>query len=227
MSDSTPSEQNDHPSHGAAYRHVSAPNARFHDADFSGAAFDDVNLRGASFENVALDGARFRNVSLKGASVDDAALEGMTIDGVLVSELLRVLAASMPSEAKLAAVLYAKELPRMAAFYAGVCGLGLDRTEADHMLLSSAALQLSLVQIPAHIAADIHIDAPPRRREETPIKLAFHVPRIAAARVAAPALGGVIDAPEREWLFQGYKVCDGHDPEGNVVQLREREGAAR
>ena len=27
---------------------------------------------------------------------------------------------------------------------------------------------------------------------------------------------------EREWEFDGDRVCDGHDPEGNVLQLRER-----
>ncbi len=27
---------------------------------------------------------------------------------------------------------------------------------------------------------------------------------------------------EREWTFDGLTICDGHDPEGNVVQLRQR-----
>jgi hypothetical protein len=26
---------------------------------------------------------------------------------------------------------------------------------------------------------------------------------------------------EREWRFEDAKVCDGHDPEGNVFQLRQ------
>ena len=34
-------------------------------------------------------------------------------------------------------------------------------------------------------------------------------------------LGGAIDAPQREWHFDGATVCDGYDPEGNILQLRE------
>ncbi len=34
--------------------------------------------------------------------------------------------------------------------------------------------------------------------------------------------GGEVFPPEREWNFQGYRVCDGMDPEGNVVQFRQR-----
>jgi hypothetical protein len=29
------------------------------------------------------------------------------------------------------------------------------------------------------------------------------------------------NAVEREWEFEGAKVCDGHDPEGNVFQIRQ------
>ena len=35
----------------------------------------------------------------------------------------------------------------------------------------------------------------------------------------AAELGGAVN--EREWEFEGAKVCDGHDPEGNVFQLRQ------
>ena len=62
----------------------------------------------------------------------------------------------------------------------------------------------------------------PVRRADTPIKLVFTVASIEAARVLAAARGGQIDLPEREWQFREFRVCDGHDPEGNVVQLRER-----
>ena len=33
--------------------------------------------------------------------------------------------------------------------------------------------------------------------------------------------GGALDPTAREWQFQSQRVCDGHDPEGNVIQLRE------
>ena len=33
----------------------------------------------------------------------------------------------------------------------------------------------------------------------------------------------MIDPAEREWSFQGYVRCDGHDPEGNVIQVIQAE----
>jgi len=30
-----------------------------------------------------------------------------------------------------------------------------------------------------------------------------------------------MNAVERKWEFEGAKVCDGHDPEGNIFQLRQ------
>jgi hypothetical protein len=52
------------------------------------------------------------------------------------------------------------------------------------------------------------------------VKLVFVVSSLAAVREVAPALGGQLNPAEREWEFQTYMVCDGHDPEGNVVQFR-------
>ena len=41
------------------------------------------------------------------------------------------------------------------------------------------------------------------------------------ARSLVVELGGGLNGPESEWRFQDCRVCDGHDPEGNVIQLRE------
>jgi hypothetical protein len=30
-----------------------------------------------------------------------------------------------------------------------------------------------------------------------------------------------MEPAEREWIFDGVTVCDGLDPEGNVIQFRE------
>ena len=121
------------------------------------------------------------------------------------------------------AVVYAKDIARVSAFYAGVAGLRIAHSAGDHIVLESSGLQLVVVAIPERIASSIVIETPPIRREETPIKLVFPVPSIGAARVAAPKWGGELNAEEREWTFQGTSVCDGHDPEGNVVQFRQSE----
>jgi predicted enzyme related to lactoylglutathione lyase len=126
----------------------------------------------------------------------------------------------MSDHEKAGAVLYAKDVPRVSAFYAGVAGMAVTHTEADHVVLESAALQLVVVAIPAAIAATIEIAQPAQRRTDTPIKLAFSVSSLDAAREAAPRLGGALNPVEREWIYQQHRVCDGHDPEGNVVQFR-------
>ncbi len=121
---------------------------------------------------------------------------------------------------KPAAVLYAKDLHGLRAFYEAAFGLTAHAAATDHVVLESATFQLTLVRIPAAVAADIHIDVPPRRREQVPVKLVFGIADIALARQQWPALGAAVDAPEREWDFAGTRVCDAVDPEGNVLQLR-------
>lgn len=119
------------------------------------------------------------------------------------------------------AVLYAKDMQRLAAFYSAVAGLIEVQREHDFAVLENGATQLTIVAVPERIAAKIEIQVPPRRREETPIKLSFAVPRLDATRETVAKFGGALDPPGREWRFCGRRVCDGHDPEGNVFQLRE------
>ena len=120
------------------------------------------------------------------------------------------------------AVVYAMNVERLAAFYAGVAGLRETGSESGHAVLEAPGFQLIVFAIPPQIAASIRIDTPPQLREETPIKLVFPVRSLAAARAAAKSLGGALDPDEKVWEFQGWRVCDGHDPEGNVIQVREQ-----
>jgi catechol 2,3-dioxygenase-like lactoylglutathione lyase family enzyme len=119
-----------------------------------------------------------------------------------------------------AAVLYAKDLARVSAFYEALLGLDVVHAEADHVILESSTYQLVVVAIPDDIARDIEISTPPELRTETPIKLAFTVASIEDSRARAATLGGGIGTSAWEWA--GHLVCDGYDPEGNVVQFRER-----
>ena len=38
---------------------------------------------------------------------------------------------------------------------------------------------------------------------------------------AAERLGGRVKPVHDEWEARGFRACDGHDPEGNVIQVRE------
>ena len=117
------------------------------------------------------------------------------------------------------AVVYACDIERVGAFYAAVADLGVVSRAPDHVALERDGHRITIVAIPDAIARTITIDDPPARREETALKLSFPVADIAAARAIAAARGGVIDPPEREWEFRGERMCDGHDPEGNVIQV--------
>lgn len=129
---------------------------------------------------------------------------------------------SMSEPGKIGAVLYVKDVAQVSAFYSGVLGFEVADSQADHMVLESPTFQLVVHAIPEDIAISIEIAIPPIRRTDTPIKLIFCVENISATRTVALRLGGELNSPESEWEFQGYRICDGHDPEGNVLQFREK-----
>ena len=120
-----------------------------------------------------------------------------------------------------AAVVYAKDLDRMVAFYTGL-GLTLDEfARRDYaVLIGAAELELSIVQIPERIASQVRISDPPQARESTPIKLVFFVPSIDETLLAASLFGGHVKEGSKRWQFRGHAVQDAVDPEGNVYQLR-------
>ena len=120
-----------------------------------------------------------------------------------------------------AAALYGLDVPRLAGFYEAVADLQVTETEPGYVVVESSDFELAIVEIPALLATEIEVLSPPIRREDTPVKLAFFVPSLADARAVAATLGGVVDPVQREWEFRGHRICDGHDPEGNVFQLRE------
>jgi predicted enzyme related to lactoylglutathione lyase len=127
----------------------------------------------------------------------------------------------MTDRGLIGAVLYAKDLERLVQFYSSVVGIEPQSIEKGFAILGSRPSQFVIVRIPKPIADMIEIPTPLEPREETPLKLVFGVQDIAHARELAAGLGGAIGAADREWEFEGAKVCDGHDPEGNVFQLRQ------
>jgi predicted enzyme related to lactoylglutathione lyase len=119
------------------------------------------------------------------------------------------------------AVLYAKDLQDLVEFYSAVACLDVQSMQQGFAILGREPSQLVIVRIPKRIADSIDISTPPERREDTPVKLVFSVEDIAGVRNRAAELGGAMNAVEREWEFEGARVCDGHDPEGNVFQVRQ------
>jgi catechol 2,3-dioxygenase-like lactoylglutathione lyase family enzyme len=124
-------------------------------------------------------------------------------------------------ESRTGAVLFAKNLDRVADFYSAVLGLVEANRDADHILLESPGFQLVVHRTPGDKAAMVDSAVPPVRRATAPFKPVFFVPSIANVRVVAETHGGVMQPVEREWSFNGVTVCDGLGPEGNVIQFRE------
>src|SRR5215475_1775562 len=118
------------------------------------------------------------------------------------------------------AVLYAKDLALLVEFYSAVASLQVKTAQQNFAVLGRHPSQLVIVRIPERIAQSITIEAPPVRREDVPIKLVFAVADMIVARNRAAVRGGAINPVDREWEFEGSKVCDGYDPEGNIFQLR-------
>ncbi len=194
--------------------------SRFSNVRLANAAFEDVAMPGAAFTNANLHGARFSNVDLSAVTVEDANLAGATIDGIPVASLLQAY------RSRATAVIFAKNLPLVQDFYRALFSLAVASTAADHVVLDSPARQLTIHRIPEPIASTIEISEPPVRRTAVPIKLTFDVESLAAARERAPLLGGNVDAVEREWARADERLCDGCDPEGNVLQFRQRMAPA-
>lgn len=126
----------------------------------------------------------------------------------------------MPHLPMPSAVLFAKDMARLAQFYEHVTALVLVAQGNDHVLLEAAGFQLVVHAIPTGIAKGITISSPPHVREDLPLKLALPVHSLADAREAAARLGGELQPAKKEWQARGFVACDGHDPEGNVFQLR-------
>ena len=105
------------------------------------------------------------------------------------------------------AVLYAKDLGRLAQFYSTVTGGKPQMAEKGFVVLGSEPSQFVIVSIPRRIADSIDIATAPGLREDTPIKLLFAVEGIARARESAAALGGAINDTKREWQFEGATVA--------------------
>jgi predicted enzyme related to lactoylglutathione lyase len=123
-------------------------------------------------------------------------------------------------------VIYVMDLPKMGAFYEQCFGLATVASEDSYRVLESEAWLLTLVRVPSRIAETIEITDPPRRRVDAPVKLTFGVRSISETRATAAELGGQIDPPSAQFEFRGSLRCDGIDPEGNVILLRQFGGVS-
>lgn len=115
--------------------------------------------------------------------------------------------------------LYAKDLARVADFYAALLGLRTLHATDEIRVLAGDGLQLVVHAIPAGIAATVQIASPPVPRGDTALKFFFTVASLADAEVQATAMGGGMFGP----VYPGerFTARNAFDPEGNIFQARE------
>jgi predicted enzyme related to lactoylglutathione lyase len=128
---------------------------------------------------------------------------------------------------KTGTVLFVKDLERAASFYERVAKLRRRHTAKDHVVLTSGSYELIVHALPVDVAKSIVLDSPITVREDCCLKLVFAIDSISKARKVAATFGGLVNARDREWQYQRETVCDGCDPEGNVVQFRQKRTASK
>jgi hypothetical protein len=89
------------------------------------------------------------------------------------------------------AVLFAKEVDRMVAFYCEAVGLTLSRTQTDHVVLESPIFHFVVLGIPGTSPMGSPFENPPVRRGKTPVQCESRVDHDSAPRFEAhPVLRG-------------------------------------
>ena len=124
----------------------------------------------------------------------------------------------MPGPARAGALIYAKDVERVATFYEQLLPMRRLFADAGHVVLESPDFQL-LIQATPPQSETAGALAPPGPRDRAAIKLFFTVPSLTDAGATARALGG--DLYAQSYAGPGFTVRNGSDPEGNVFHLRE------
>ena len=131
---------------------------------------------------------------------------------------------STPIHQAPALVIYAKDKDKVSDFYKRVLNLEIVESETGFILLQAGNLEIAIVRLPEFLANEIVISSPPKLREDTPIKPLFTVQSIEQARAEAIDAGGQLKTTDSVWHWRGALQLDGWDPEGNIFQLRQKDG---
>lgn len=133
------------------------------------------------------------------------------------------MATKQPSDTQQGLVVFAKNKKRVSGFYQATLSLQVEESENSHDLLRGNGYEVVVHAIPRKYAAAIRIARPPAPRDETPFKPTFVVASLEPVRAAAAKTGGYLRPAEAAWHFRGCTVLDGWDPEGNIVQFKQRD----
>lgn len=118
-------------------------------------------------------------------------------------------------------VIFVSDVRRVSAFYREIASMSVYVNDETYVVLEIDGFQLVVHGLRGEPAVCADEDGRVRPREDSYVKLCLPVKSIAAARLMALEKGGFIKSSPHEWEARGFRACDGHDPEGNIIQVRE------
>jgi catechol 2,3-dioxygenase-like lactoylglutathione lyase family enzyme len=118
-------------------------------------------------------------------------------------------------------VVFCADVRSMTTFYRALGAMRVVHEEESHAVLETDGLQLVIHGLAGEpqVERDWRGELP--IRQDAYVKVCLPVESIADARAIASSHGGTIYPSSEEWEARGFRACDGHDPEGNVIQVRE------
>lgn len=120
-----------------------------------------------------------------------------------------------------ALLVFACDKTKVSSFYQRVLGLHVIESSSSHDLLGGQGFEIFV-----HAASVLDVSAAgasrPEPRSDTPLKPIFTVLDLDEIRDAVVQTGGFLLPPEQAWMYRNFRVLDGWDPEGNVVQFRQK-----
>lgn len=113
-------------------------------------------------------------------------------------------------------VIYASSLNRLTEFYSHVFAFEVIENDSTYSLLTNNEFELVLLETEASTKTGISF----KPRETTPLKPVFFVQQPLPEISESISRNGGHVYPPKAWEFGGRQVCDAHDCEGNIFQLR-------
>jgi predicted enzyme related to lactoylglutathione lyase len=123
-----------------------------------------------------------------------------------------------------AAVLFVRDVKSVSRFYQDVASMAAIHGDEEHEVLEMLGFQLVIHAMRGGRPLTRDPAGKLEVLENSNWKLCLPVESIERARTRAAELGGFIKSREHEWTARGFRACDGNDPEGNVLQLRQSAG---
>ncbi|MEZ5319058.1 MAG: hypothetical protein R2752_16780 [Vicinamibacterales bacterium] len=120
-------------------------------------------------------------------------------------------------------VVFARDKARVSAFYRETLSLGVEECEPSHDLLRGGGYEVVVHATRRTQAAGREPVRPVTPRDGAALKPTFVVADLEAVRAAAGRTGGSLAPADEAWHIRGCVVLDGCDPEGNVVQFKQRD----